>query len=111
MDTQKGKRVLDTPKVILVEWVDAVCSAGWESDSKPELHPCTTLGYLITEDADAVVIASTISLGSNNARMVIPKAWIKKRKEIKLENQQRKSQRKKPATVGEGQTNNIVWAK
>ena len=102
---------MDTPKVILVEWVDAVCGAGWEIESKPELHPCTTLGYLINEDADAVVIASTLSLGSNNARMVIPKAWIKKRKEIKIENTKRKSQRKVAPTVGTGQANNLVWVK
>jgi hypothetical protein len=102
---------LDTPKVILVEWIDAVCSAGWEIESKPELHPCTTLGYLITEDAEAVVIASTLSLGSNNARMVIPKAWIKKRKEIKIETPKRKSKRKAAPAVGEGQANNIVWTK
>jgi hypothetical protein len=102
---------LDTPKVILVEWIDAVCSAGWEIESKPELHPCTTLGYLITEDAEAVVIASTLSLGSNNARMVIPKAWIKKRKEIKIETPKRKSKRKAAPAVGEGQANNLVWTK
>jgi hypothetical protein len=102
---------LDTTKVILVEWVDAVCSAGWEIDSKPELHPCTTLGYLITEDAEAVVIASTLSLGSNNARMVIPKAWIKKRKEIKIEAPKRKSKRKVAPTVGQGQANNPIRTK
>lgn len=102
---------MGTPKVILVEWIDAVCSAGWEIDTKPELHPCTTIGFLITENDDAVCIASTLSLDSNNARMVIPKAWIKKRKEIKIENQQRKSKRKKPTAVGQGQTNNIVWTK
>ena len=102
---------MDTPKVILVEWVDSVCGAGWEIDSKPELHPCTTLGYLINEDAEAIVIASTLSLGSNNARMVIPKAWIKKRKEIKIETPKRKSKRKVAPTVGEGQANNLVWTK
>ena len=102
---------MDTPKVILVEWIDAVCSAGWEIDSKPELHPCTTIGFLITEDDDAVVIASTLSLGSNNARMVIPKSWIKKRKEIKIETPKRKSKRKVAPTVGQGQANNLVWTK
>ena len=102
---------MGTPKVILVEWIDAVCSAGWEAETKPELHPCTTLGFLITEDDDAVVIASTLSLGSNNARMMIPKAWIKKRKEIKIENTKRKSQRKVAPTVGKGQANNLVWVK
>ena len=102
---------MGTPKVILVEWIDAVCSAGWEIESKPELHPCTTLGYLITEDAEAVVIASTLSLGSNNARMVIPKAWIKKRKEIKIETPKRKKQRQVAPAVGTGPVNNPIWIK
>jgi nucleoside phosphorylase len=88
-----------------------VCSAGWEADTKPELHPCTTLGFLITEDDEAVVIASTLSLGSNNARMMIPKAWIKKRKEIKIETPKRKSKRKVVATVGTGPVNNPIWTK
>jgi len=100
-----------TPKVILVEWVDAVADAGWEATTKPELHSCTTLGYLIAEDNDALVIASTLSLGQSNARMHIPKAWIKKRKEIKIENTKRKSQRKVAPAVGQGQANNLVWVK
>lgn len=102
---------MGTPKVILVEWIDAVCSAGWEIDTKPELHPCTTIGFLITENDEAVCVASTLSLDSNNARMVIPKAWIKKRKEVKIENTKRKSKRKIAPAVGERQVNNLVWTK
>ena len=102
---------MGTPKVILIDWIDAVCSAGWEIDTKPELHPCTTIGFLISENDEAVCIASTLSLDSNNARMVIPKAWIKKRKEIKIENTKRKSQRKVAPTVGTGHAHNLVWVK
>lgn len=93
---------MDTTKVILVEWQDAVCGAGWEVDSKPELHPCSTVGYLIAESDDALLIASTISMDSNNARIAIPKAWIQTRRDINIEAKQRKKQRQDLSAVGEG---------
>ena len=53
------------------------------------------------EEADALCIASTVSKEDSNARMHIPKAWIKKRKVIKVETPVRKSKRKKTTAVGE----------
>jgi hypothetical protein len=99
---------VDSAPVILVEWQDAVCGAGWETDSTPELHSCTTVGYLIAESDDALLIASTISMGSNNARIAIPKAWIQTRREIKIETKQRKKQRQDLSAVGEGSDHSEV---
>jgi hypothetical protein len=48
------------------------------------------MGFLIDETKDALLIASTISMGSTNARMHIPKAWIKKRKVIKYEDKSKR---------------------
>lgn len=88
------------PTALYIEWEDAVASNGWEDHHKAELHPCVTMGFLIDETKDALLIASTISMGSTNARMHIPKAWIKKRKVIKYEDKQRKGQRKVAPAVG-----------
>ncbi len=88
------------PTALYIEWVDAVASNGWEDNHKAELHPCVTMGFLIDENKEAILIASTISMGSTNARMHIPKAWIRKRKVIKYEDKQRKSQRKATTAVG-----------
>jgi len=88
---------------VYVEWVDAVSDGGWEDNVKVDIHPVKTVGFLIAETKDGICLASTISGDNSNARMHIPKAWIKKRKELKIENTISKSKRKKPTEVGKGQ--------
>jgi hypothetical protein len=95
-----SKPSLATASVIYVEWVDAVSDGGWEDDIKVDIHPVRTIGYLVAETNDGICLASTVSGEMTNARMHIPKAWIVKRKEVKLETPVSKSQRKKPAKVG-----------
>ena len=108
MDKTKGKRDVATPKLVYLEWVDAVADLGWEAGCKAELHNCHTVGYIIDETKDAICVAATWSLTMSNARMHIPKAWIKKRKVINLETKQRKEQRKATTTVDQGSDNQGV---
>lgn len=89
-----------TPKVIQVVWIDAVADSGWESKTKAEVHHCTTIGYLVDETDEAICLASTWSIDQTNARMHIPKAWIKNRKVILNENTISESKGKKPAKMG-----------
>lgn len=89
-----------TPKVIQVIWIDAVADAGWESKAKAEVHLCSTVGYLVDETKDAICIASTWSIDQTNARMHIPKAWIKNRKVLANENTISESKGTQPAKVG-----------
>jgi hypothetical protein len=93
---------VDTTKLVVVKWVDAVSDGGWEEDEKPDVHEVVTAGFIVSETKDAICIASTVSGTFTNARMHIPKAWIKSRKVIKLETKQCKSKRKKASTVGKG---------
>ena len=103
MDTKTKQANLDTTcSVVYVEWVDAVADVEWEENVKAEIHPCKSIGWVISETEDALCIACTVSMTSSNARMHIPKAWIKKRKVIKIENKQRKVKRKTPAAVDKG---------
>lgn len=100
----KTKRpVVDTPNIIYIEWVDAVADVGWEGTTKAEIHPCYSVGYLIDETEDALCLALTWSYNQTNARMHIPKAWIKNRKVIKIEDKQRKSKRKTTPAVDKRQ--------
>lgn len=101
MDKTKGKRAVATPKLVYLEWVDAVADLGWEADCKATLHECHTVGYVIDETKDAVCVAATWSRTMSNARMHIPKAWIKKRKVINLEDKQRKAKGKAAPAVDE----------
>ena len=101
---KKGKKPsLATAKLVYIEWVDAVSDGGWEDDIKVDIHPVRTVGFLVSESKDGICLASTVSGEMTNARMHIPKAWITKRKVIKLETTVSKSKRKKPAEVGKGQ--------
>ena len=82
-----------TPKIIQVSWIDAVADVGWESKTKAEIHHCITVGYLIDETDEALCLASTWSIDQTNARMHIPKAWIKNRKVLSHENTISKGER------------------
>ena len=97
-----------TKPVVYVEWVDAVADAGWATNPKAEIHPCVTVGFLVDESKDALCIASTLSMNDTNARMHIPKAWIKNKRRVVIETKQRKSKRKGVPAVGTGQNNNEV---
>lgn len=103
VDTKTTARDLAASKLVYVEWVDAVSDGGWEDNVKVDIHAVKTIGFLIAETKDGICLASTISGDNSNARMHIPKAWIVKRKVIKLETTISKSKRKKPAEVGKGQ--------
>lgn len=102
MDTKAAQPIVDTSKLIVIKWVDAVSDGGWEEHEKPDIHEVTTAGYIVSENNDAICIASTVSGTFTNARMHIPKAWIKSRKVIKVEAPVSKSKRKKVTAVGTG---------
>lgn len=102
MDKTRGKPAVATPKLVYLEWVDAVADLGWEANCKAELHNCHTVGFIVDETKDAICIAATWSITMSNARMHIPKAWITKRKVINLEDKQRKAKRKAAPAVDTG---------
>jgi hypothetical protein len=96
--TKGSKPSLATASIIYVEWVDAVSDGGWEDDIKVDIHPVRTIGYLVAETKDGICIASTLSGEMSNARMHIPKSWIVKRKEVKLEQKVSKLRKDKKTT-------------
>jgi hypothetical protein len=100
LDQKKRRTDVATTSIVYVHWVDAVADVGWQETAKAEVHDCHTVGYIVDETPEALCVASTISDKDSNARMHIPKAWIKKRKVIKLETEQRKVQRKGPSAAG-----------
>ena len=102
MDTKAAPPVVATSQLIVVHWVDAVSDGGWEEDEKPDVHAVVTAGFLVSETKEAICIASTVSGTFTNARMHIPKIWIKSRKVIKLETAKRKGKGKKVTAVGTG---------
>lgn len=100
MDTKKTKRNVESTSITYVHWVDAVADCEWQQDVKADVHDCFTVGFIVDETADAICIASTISDKDSNARMHIPKSWIKERKVIKFETKQRKGKGPSVPAVG-----------
>lgn len=73
-------------KIIWVRWHDSTEWHGWQSTplDDTELVVIETVGYLIAEYWDRIVIAHSISSSSNiNGVLAIPKSAIKRRRTIK----------------------------
>ena len=71
------------PPIIYVEWVDAVASAGWEKEAHGA-DLCHAVGFVVADTKQHLTLAVTVSGGQHNARLAIPKGWIKKRKRLAL---------------------------
>lgn len=84
MKTKQQQFKPDYRKIEIIVWDDAVADGSWEDNAKAEVHECITTGFLIDETDKALCIASTISKHASNARMSIPKAWIKSRKKLPI---------------------------
>lgn len=98
-------------KIVYLEWYDAVADVGWDGHKQPELHPCKTIGFVISETKEAICVASTVSLEQSNARMHIPKKWIALKRILKSEDIVSEGQRKVAPAVGTGPVNNPIWTK
>jgi uncharacterized protein YfeS len=101
MASKKTRSDLDSAKLVLVEWLDALAQGEWHEAKREDLR-CKTVGFVVYEDDEQIELAGTITDGMCNNSITIPKKMLTKRKEIKLEAPKRKSKRKKVTTVGEG---------
>ena len=98
---KRTRSALDTAKLVLVEWLDALAQGEWHEAKREDLR-CKTVGFIVYEDDEQIELAGTITDGMCNNSITIPKKMLTKRKEIKLETTKRKSKRTKATTVGEG---------
>jgi len=88
MDKKTREAVVETAKqftIGYVQWVDAVADAGWEDNSKADVPPVLSIGFLVDETDDAVCLAAAISHDQSNSRIHIPKQWIKSIKKVRLD--------------------------
>lgn len=99
MDKKTTKSALVTPKLFLIEWLDALAQGEWHESKREDLL-CKTIGFVVFEDDEQIELAGTITHGMCNNSITLPKRMILKRKEIKLENSVSKKQRKSTTAVG-----------
>ena len=88
MDKKKSKSDVDATKhftIGFVQWVDAVSESGWDTESKAEVHPCLSSGFIVSETDDAICLAAAISYDQSNSRIHIPKGWITGIKRVRLD--------------------------
>ncbi len=87
-------------ELVYIDWFDAVAEAEWNETSKAEAHPCSTLGFVVSENDEVICVASTVSFKESNAKIHIPKGWIHKITRFTV-NQitKRRATRKKPGAI------------
>jgi hypothetical protein len=98
---KRPRSTLDTAKLVLVEWLDALAQGEWHEAKREDLR-CKTVGFVVFEDDEQIELAGTITEGMCNNSITIPKKMLTKRKEIKLETAKRKSKGKKATAVDTG---------
>lgn len=71
--------------LVEVKWRDAQTSHGWDhiDDVELEVPVVTTVGFLVKEDENAIMVASSVGDDKHtNARMLIPIGMVVSRKEL-----------------------------
>ena len=65
---------------VVVEWLDAVQgNPGWEEIATMgplEVLRCTTVGFVLSEDDEAIVVAETVAEEDVQGRIVIPRGAV-----------------------------------
>jgi len=107
--SKKSESSLDTTKLVLVEWLDALAQGEWHEAKREDLR-CKTVGFVVFEDDEQIELAGTITVGMCNNSITIPKKMLTKKKEIKLETTKRKTKRAKAPAVGSSGTSEAVHA-
>ena len=98
---KRARSALDTAKLVLVEWLDALAQGEWHEAKHEDLR-CKTVGFVVFENDEQIELAGTITDGMCNNSITIPKRMITKRKEVKLEAKLSKGKRQKAPAVVQG---------
>ena len=71
---------MNSPKLVLIEWIDAYHQDGWQFGTIPvaNFDPCFTVGFLMDNTKEGVVIAQTWFDGDCANLIGIPKKMITK---------------------------------
>jgi len=71
---------MKSPKLVLIEWIDAYHLDAWQFGAVPicDFEPCWTIGFLMDETKQGVLVAQTWFDGDCANLIGIPKGMIKK---------------------------------
>ena len=64
------------PTIIEVSWVDSLVAHGWTKEDRPPTAFCASVGYMLKEDEEALVLCAAIGDQDKLCVITIPKACI-----------------------------------
>jgi len=70
--------------ITYIQWVDAVSVSSWDTPDNLHIDTCFAVGFLVKEDKECICLAAAVSEDQCNSVICIPKAWVKKRKVLKV---------------------------
>lgn len=75
-----SKLQIKSPDIAVVQWVDAYHLEGWQFGEKPEikLDPCWTIGFVIQDNEDGVLVSQTWCPDDSANLICIPRGMIQK---------------------------------
>lgn len=70
-------------KLVIVDWLDATGGTrnGWRSMKEMAvgaLDSCRSVGWLLVEDKDRLVVIPHISAEQGDGEIIIPRSWVSK---------------------------------
>ena len=65
-----------TVPIVIVKWIDAETSDGWDNDHDDNEPVCYSVGFLVKETEKFLTLAGSFSEGQTNNRIKIPKGMI-----------------------------------
>ena len=77
-------------QILEVEWEDASSGSGWREPSEllvDKKYIVTTIGYVVRNDDDYVILVQNFDVGNVSNYMKIPRAYIRSSKVIRRGNQ------------------------
>lgn len=74
-----------TPRFVCIEWVDSHSTSGWQLDHEPIDLACISVGILIQDRPDRVVIAQSLAAANGEYCdfMEIPRVAVKRVKRLR----------------------------
>lgn len=71
---------MKSPRLLYIEWLDATTEDGWSPNTKLEAHLIKSVGWLIGETKNEIILAADFSPPETNRRIAIPTGWIKNKR-------------------------------
>lgn len=71
---------MKSPRLVYIEWIDATTDDGWSQKLDLQAHLIKSVGWLVNETKNEVVLAADFSPPDTNRRIAIPSGWIKNKR-------------------------------